>query len=787
MSGSSVGQVVGGVIGGVIGFISGGPVGALRGASIGYSLGGIVDPPAGPTIEGPRLEDRTVTTATYGAPRNLVYGDEIRVGGNVIWASEIRETVKKKKSGSKGGGGSTTKTYSYAVDLAIEINARRSVRVKRAIFNKKVVFDIFAPSPMASPASDDVNGQLFTKAEGTHSVFDELHFWPGSATQVPDPLIEAAEGAGNVPAYRHRTYVTIKNLQLADFGNQIPYALEFELEADTLITAGEVIKDITDRAGIPVVSVFGLHEHIVRGYAITRDVTAAGAVNPLALGYNLDVAEAFGQLRFLRRARTIRGTVPLDFMGCHTANSDPIPPITFESAQSTGLPKKYEVTFSDPAFDYQENTAVAVRDAGATNDIGTVQLPLTMTVDEGRRAADRFLWTPWIARKTASFNVDDGYLPLCSGDIYGLPVADQILPYKIIEKIRGDNGVIELTAQREDPETYASNAFGVSASAVNNVVTFPGETRLLLLDTPIYRDLDDDTGFYWAVDAESTGWRGADVKRSSDGGTSYSTISEVGLRTVIGDVASALPDGPTFTWDDGNTLTVVLNYSGAELESLTDLDILNGSNAAYLGSADGQNGEIIQFVDATLIAPKTYTLSRLLRGRLGTEANTSIHGSNEVFVLLDLSTMGRSEFGAGDWDAERKYKGVSFFTDEQDATAIDFTNTGVGKKPYSPVHVVGTRDGSNNLTITWVRRSRYRSGGIAGPVPLGELTEAYEVDVLDAPGGNVLRTITATSETASYSAAEQTTDGLTPGDPVDVVIYQMSDSIGRGFPRTAEI
>lgn len=62
---SSVGQVVGGVVGGIIGFFAGGNV--MLGASIGMAIGGYIDPPKGPKIEGPRLNDLAVQSATYGA------------------------------------------------------------------------------------------------------------------------------------------------------------------------------------------------------------------------------------------------------------------------------------------------------------------------------------------------------------------------------------------------------------------------------------------------------------------------------------------------------------------------------------------------------------------------------------------------------------------------------------------------------------------------------------------------------------------------------------------------
>jgi hypothetical protein len=119
----------------------------------------------------------------------------------------------------------------------------------------------------------------------------------------------------------------------------------------------------------------------------------------------------------------------------------------------------------------------------------------------------------------------------------------------------------------------------------------------------------------------------------------------------------------------------------------------------------------------------------------------------------------------------------------------EFTNAGAGKTPYSPVHIWGERDGSNNLTITWVRRSRLRAPGIGnGPVPLGEATEAYEIDILDgaSPPG-VLRTLTATTSAVNYTAAQQTADGLTPGDPVSLRVYQISDVRGRGYPGEATV
>jgi hypothetical protein len=102
------------------------------------------------------------------------------------------------------------------------------------------------------------------------------------------------------------------------------------------------------------------------------------------------------------------------------------------------------------------------------------------------------------------------------------------------------------------------------------------------------------------------------------------------------------------------------------------------------------------------------------------------------------------------------------------------------------VQIAGSRDGSNNLTLTWVRRTRI--GGEWQDLidaPLSEASEEYSIDVI--VNSVVVRTISATSQTAAYSAANQTSDGITPGNPVTVRIYQLSARVGRGFEATATV
>ena len=195
---------------------------------------------------------------------------------------------------------------------------------------------------------------------------------------------------------------------------------------------------------------------------------------------------------------------------------------------------------------------------------------------------------------------------------------------------------------------------------------------------------------------------------------------------------------------------MVLSRTGTLLSSPA-LDVLNGANAGLLGN------EIIQWQAAELIAPKTYRLSKLLRGRRGTEAAVGTHALNERFVVLSSGTVQRIPDGLDLIGAVRSYKAVSAGRDITSATAANFSNTAKGLKPLSPVHLKGSRNGAGDLTLTWKRRTRIGGGWRDNAeVPLGETSEAYEVDILN--GAAVVRTVTAANPTVTYTAAQQKAD-----------------------------
>lgn len=203
---SSAGQIVGGAVGAVAGFFLGGNV--ATGAQIGMMLGGLIDPPKGPTVTGPRLTDLTIQTSTYGAVIPRLYGTT-SVHGNVFWLenNKIKETVVKKKSGGKGGPKTTTKTYVNTATFALGLCRGQIAGVRRISISGKLYYDAGSSDTDTIIASNQA-ASGFTVHTGTD-------------TQLPDTRMQATLGAANTPAWRGLAYIVFNDLPLADYGDAL--------------------------------------------------------------------------------------------------------------------------------------------------------------------------------------------------------------------------------------------------------------------------------------------------------------------------------------------------------------------------------------------------------------------------------------------------------------------------------------------------------------------------------------------------------------------------------------
>jgi hypothetical protein len=231
--------------------------------------------------------------------------------------------------------------------------------------------------------------------------------------------------------------------------------------------------------------------------------------------------------------------------------------------------------------------------------------------------------------------------------------------------------------------------------------------------------------------------------------------------------------------DETNSLDVELD-SGS-LASVTRDQMLNGEQVAIIGN------EVVPFQRAELIAPNQYRLSGLLRGARGTEDHISEHTVGERFVLISAANWYRIDALLSTVGNEYLYKPVTFGKSLESVTADAFTNTARGLLPFSPVDARAARASSGTTTLTWKRRTRL-STRMFGTVPLGEASEAYEVDVFTNDTFTTqVRTLATTAPSVAYTAAQQETDFGSVQAALHVKIYQISESVGRGLPLTATL
>jgi hypothetical protein len=537
------------------------------------------------------------------------------------------------------------------------------------------------------------------------------------------------------------------------------------------ILISDMVQDISTRVGIDAndLQVSALTD-TVPGYSIDVRTQARACIDPLRSAFPFDLVGEDGKIRAKKRGQSSVMTISYgDLVLDESTNARPY---DISHADHIDVASAVDVIYSDTALNYERSVQRAKRHTVASREITQMVLPIAISGDIARRAGEVALYSAWVARDQWTLNAARKHWELNVGDAFTF--VDEVgTSRRMLCTKRELLGLtrLRIEAVLDDATVYTSTVTGASAWTPP-IISVTLQKRLELLDIPILRDSDDFPGFY-AIG--TVGTTSANLYESIDNGVTYSLLGTL-QEAALGYSTTALGN---FTggnvWDTTNVVRVVVD--AGELVSVTDAQVLAGLNAALIGR------EIIQYATATLVGTGTYDLSRLLRGRRGTEWAISLHNSGEKFIPLPG---GLSRINSSARNALRYYKAVKAGDSLTDTTAVAFSNTQVGLKPFSPTYVQGARDGSSNLTISWLRRSRIGSAwGTVIDMPLGEDAESYQIDIMQ--GSTVKRTINATTPTAAYSATDQTTDFGSPQASILVNIYQISATVGRGTVGIATI
>jgi hypothetical protein len=588
------------------------------------------------------------------------------------------------------------------------------------------------------------------------------------------------------------------------YGTDYPLAQAFAWITDQRLCQGlgsnvslcTIIAAVCKRAGLTAVDCSDLAEVTVDGYPIASLCSGSAIITPLRSVGFFDVVESTGTLKFVTRGKPIVATLTTDDIGAYDAATNPSqcpPSVTTARSQDEDLPRSIRLHYMATMRDYQdgEQDSKFRLNSAATNDVD-VTLPICLSDVQAARCAEVLWANAWAGRTAHELSVDQAWLGLDPADCIGVPVDGVIRRLRIDHDATASGVLRKLSCVRDDDGAYISFAVASAPQSQPQTLTFIGPTSYELLDLPCLRDADNDPGFYVAAQRSSdigNGWKGCVIYKSTDGGATFTSQFSLLVESTIGHLGGAVPASPALTWDVETVIDVTVASSLSTFESCTDDAVLAGANAAAMG-ADGR-WEIVQFATATQIDATHWQLSRLLRGRRGTEHVMGSSRAGDTFVLLSLTTLKRLVLNQSEIGTPRVYKAVSIGASYSSGIDQTFAGHAQALVCFSPVTLGADRLTDGDIRIHWFRRSRLGRTLMSGvDIPLGEATEAFSVDILDpaspASPPVVLRTLATTTTQAIYTSAEQLADfGSSPPTTLKVAVYQLSAIVGRGTPAIA--
>jgi hypothetical protein len=672
-----------------VGTILGGPIGGAIGALVGQSLDQQLLSPAS---RGPRLGDLAVQTSSYGTQVARIYG-AMRVAGSVIWATDLIES--QQTSGAKG---QPDVVYSYSVSMAVALSSRPVGRIGR----------IWA------------DGQLLRGAEGDFKMPVTFRFCDGSEDQEIDPLIGSIEGIASTPAYRGLALAVFENLELAQFGNRIPF-MTFEVIADEAAPAlGDVLGDASSGA------IDANATATVAGYA-AYGRSMGSAIAPLV--------DCFGVRLFDdgERLRAPLSEVPVAIRAeefGNGADGGKAPRIQREQLPMRAVPTALRLSYYDPDRDFQAGEARAVAGEQAGTEVQQ-ELPAVMAADDAKSLVQQMLARQWAERDRLTLRLPPSRMAIEPGSVLALPLMPSLWTVDTCT-LEAFVTIVELRPCYEAAAAISADAGRIVASSD---VVEQGVT-LVLLDVPDVTGTGNETPtLLLAGSSSSPGWRSRSVTISGAGPAL--AVQTARRKSVLGQALTMLGEGNSYVIDAANSLDVGLVDADQWLTNCTDEALAEGANLAVLGN------ELIQFAEASPLGAGRFRLARLLRGRGGTEWAMAGHAIGDTFCLIERDALQAVALPA--WLA-----GATLEATDRGGARGTALVAGHALRPLAPVDLQATV--ADGLALAWVRRGRGGWGWLDQvDVPLGEAREQYRVAVI-GPAGAL--EITTDQPSLTITAAE---------------------------------
>lgn len=597
----------------------------------------------------------------------------------------------------------------------------------------------------------------------------------------------------------------------------------------------DVVTDLCARGGLSAaeIDVSELTDVPILGYGVAgSNVTVRDALEPLQQAFLFDGVESDFKLKFPLRGRPlvdpdVYGEIPAELIG-KTRNGT-APTVTLNRVQEVELPTTFSVTYLDKDRDYQDGTQSTKRVTAPSQTQysgNAIQMSLKPMVSRGepmKQLSSRWLYSVWSERVSLGSQLGWQYLLLDPTDVINMVYRDDLIRVRLASVNIGADLSIEFNGNEEDARvndsTLPGGGEGESGELPTTDTTQPDPlTKGIILNLPTLNPADPAPDGYFRVFFVLAGytstWPGGSLVQSRDNGKTYQSLGTSNIEATWGRVVGTMPDALDPNRWNSQSVTLYVERGIDKFMSVSEDEVLAGANLLAIIRNDG-TCELAQFRDAVIGSNNQVTISRMLRGRYGTEPCAYGHDPAARWVLISAGGLQSFLMPISTANAGFLHKAVTIGDDSANVVSFVGQVTAQDLVPYSVCRVLSDRydeGGSKKLLITWRRRTRFDTGwslSRGDELPVNEtsdslftdeqyLIEYYKIGE-SAPfllRGQVFPASFLTSPSpivpdatetpldvltdAQYETA--TGEDLMGGDipPIEVKIFQISKEVGRG-------
>ena len=538
-----------------------------------------------------------------------------------------------------------------------------------------------------------------------------FRFLKGGDDQAVDPLIASVEGLDGTPAFRGLALAVFEDLALVDYGNRIPL-LTFELVADEApVPIGAILEDVS--RGVIVDQ--GGGGAAVSGFAAYGS-DQRSAIEELVALWGLDIADAGDALTIVGEGSGLALGLAEE-RGC-VAQGEARQGDERRQEPARSLPSVAVLNYYEASRDYQSGQVRAVVDGGGRS-LWRVDAHVVLDAGEAKQLINRAMTRRWSERDRMTVRLAPASLALAPGDAV------------IVPEVAGPWRVDAVTVERLTviAELRRLNSGGSPAIAADpgRATSEPDEpigvTQPAAFDLPALGADSDALSVTIAVTAAGE-FRPVPVSVAVND-QPYASMA-LSRRAVLGIAATRLEAGPAELIDLEHSVEVMLGNPGQVLLHADDDALAAGANLALLGD------ELIQFGRAEALGDGRYRLSRLLRGRRGSEWAIPTHAADEHFLLIDPAALVTVALDPAMRGATISAAAHGVADDPMAPPTAAAVANGESLRPLAPAHLAGMRAADGSLILSWFERSRAGLAwidGVGDPSPSGR---TFEIEVAGA-------------------------------------------------------